>query len=212
MLTYERVAWEQGACRVAGVDEAGRGPWAGPLVVVAVCFDPQFLRREAKASLADLTDSKKLGARQREAFYTLLTASNAVAVAPVCLGIDEIDSLNILGATHRGMRLALERLHPAPDFALIDGLPVPDLPCPARSLVRGDGLSLSIAAASVIAKVMRDRLMVELDAQYPGYGFARHKGYGTPEHRDALQRLGVSPVHRRSFQPVRERLDPPWFT
>lgn len=211
MLAYERAAWKQGACRVAGVDEAGRGPWAGPLVVVAACIDPSYLEREAKASLSGLTDSKKLSAKQREAFYTLLTTAPQVAYATVCIGSVQIDTWNILGATHRGMRMALEQLHPSPDYALIDGLPVPDIPCPARSLVRGDGLSLSIAAASVIAKVTRDRLMVELDGQHPGYGFTRHKGYGTPEHRAALARLGVSPVHRRSFQPVRERLDPPWF-
>ncbi len=212
MLTFEQAAWKRGVSRLAGVDEAGRGSWAGPLVVAAVYFNPAFLQREAQGSLAKLTDSKRLSAKQREHFYELLTDSENAICSPAIISVAQVDDMNILAATHLAMRQALAKMNPPPDFALIDGLPVPGLPCPAQSLVNGDSRSLSIAAASVVAKVTRDRLMVELDSLHPGYGFAGHKGYGTSAHRAALLRLGVSSAHRRSFRPVRDILDPPWFT
>lgn len=204
VLRFEKQAWASGCRRVAGVDEAGRGPWAGPVVAAAVVFDPEFALREARSSLKGLTDSKRLSAAERERFFDLLTHSGGVAWAIGEATPEEIDAWNILRATHRAMARALAALEPPPEFALVDGRPAEGLPCPARALIRGDARSLSIAAASVIAKVTRDRFMGELDRQYPQYGFARHKGYGTPEHRRALRAYGPLPVHRRSFEPVRQ--------
>lgn len=202
MLDYERQAWGRGIRRVAGVDEAGRGPLAGPVVAAAVILDSVLAPSLSSTLLAGLTDSKKLSAGRREHFFGILTSHAAITVAVASADVAEIDSLNILRATHAAMARALRGLFPAADAALVDGLPVPGLPCPAEAIVGGDGLSLSIAAASVVAKVTRDRLMEALDGQYPGYGFARHKGYGTKEHLDALARLGPCPCHRRSFRPV----------
>lgn len=202
MLSHESRAWARGARRIAGVDEAGRGPLAGPVVAAAVVFDPDYARRELNAALKDLTDSKQLTSKQREAFYNLLRGADGVEVGVGMADVDEIDSANILVATHRAMRRALEALTVLPDMALVDGLPVRDLPCPHEAIVQGDASSLSIAAASVMAKVTRDRIMQELDRRYPGYGFAKHKGYGTPEHLAALARLGPCPCHRRYFGPV----------
>lgn len=171
-------------------------------MAAAVVFHRDFLEAEAANSLRGLTDSKQLTPRQRDRFFEQLTSNPAVSFAVGCSEVAEIDSLNILRATHAAMARALSLLSPPSDFALVDGLPVPGLPCESQAIVRGDASSLSIAAASVIAKVTRDRLMVELDRQFPGYGFARHKGYGTEAHLDALRRLGPSPCHRRSFAPV----------
>ena len=204
MLHYERQAWKAGHHRVAGVDEAGRGPLAGPVVAATVLFDSAFLKAEADGLLAGLTDSKKLSPARREYFAAILTQSPHVRIGVGQADVTEIDQINILRATHRAMARALEQLAPLPDLALVDGLAVQGLPCPHQAIVGGDGLSLSIAAASVIAKVTRDRLMVELDRQHPGYGFAAHKGYGTREHLEALRRLGPLSCHRRSFGPVRQ--------
>lgn len=203
LLKYEREAVAFGAPCLAGVDEAGRGPLAGPVVAAAFSAPLPWLETEASRSLDGLIDSKQLTAARRDRFYAILTApvpgvSWAAAVVPP----DEIDRLNILRATHLGMARALSQLSPLPDLALVDGLPVRGLPCPHKAIVGGDASSLLIAAASVIAKVTRDRLMVEADALYPGYGFAAHKGYGTRAHLDALARLGPCPIHRRSFAPV----------
>jgi len=185
---------------VAGVDEAGRGPWAGPVVAAAVILDPD--------NIPDgINDSKKLSAKKREALFGLIKASARVSVGEA--SVNEIDELNILGATMLAMRRALSGLCkdylPAPDFALIDGnrLP-PDLPCPAETLVKGDARSLSIAAASVIAKVTRDRMMAALDLRFPGYGWKKNQGYGTAEHQQALQHLGVTIHHRTSFAPIQK--------
>ena len=202
MLRFEREAWAGPCLRVAGVDEAGRGPLAGPVVAAAVVFDPDFLEAEATASLAGLDDSKKLPASRREFFHALLSACPHAQIGVASASVAEIDALNILRATHLAMARALSQLDPLPGFALVDGLPVKGLPVPHRAIVGGDAASLSIAAASVMAKVVRDRLMVELAAQYPGYGFERHKGYGTPAHLAALRRLGPCPAHRKSFGPV----------
>lgn len=185
-----------GGSRLAGVDEAGRGPLAGPVVAAAVLL-PTGIK------LPGVTDSKQLTPDERErAFLRIVGAAQAVAVAFV--EAEAIDALNILRATHRAMAIALSSLPDLPHLALVDGRPVPGLPCPHLALVKGDCLSLSIAAASIVAKVVRDRHMVALDALHPGYGFAQHKGYPTAQHVRALSRLGPSPVHRHSFAPVRD--------
>jgi len=185
---------------VAGVDEAGRGPLAGPLVVAAVILNK---RRRIKG----LDDSKKLSEAKREALFPLIV-ERAVAYSVVVIEREEIDRINIFQATMAGMSRALRGLAPAATEALIDGNQLPrDLPCPARAIIGGDALEPSISAASILAKVSRDRLMVAMDGHYPGYGFAEHKGYSTPGHLAALQRLGPCAEHRRSFAPVKLLLD-----
>ena len=202
MLRHEQEAWSRGVLCIAGVDEAGRGPLAGPVVAAAAVFDRPFLESEASRSLTGLTDSKKLPQKRREFFHELLTACPRARIGIGSASVAEIDSLNILRATHLAMARALERLDPLPDLALVDGLPVRGLPVPHQAIVGGDAASLSIAAASIVAKVTRDRLMTDLAANYPAYGFERHKGYGTRAHLEALRRHGPCPVHRRSFAPV----------
>jgi ribonuclease HII len=182
---------------VAGVDEAGCAPLAGPVVVAAVVLDPA--RR-----INGLDDSKVLSAPVREKLYDRITA-RAHAWSVVAVDVEEIDRINIYHARMIGMVRALESLTHTPAFALIDGNSLPrPLPCPARAVVGGDALAPAISAASIIAKVTRDRMMRELDTRWPGYGFAQHKGYPTKAHVEALQRLGPCPEHRRSFAPVRE--------
>lgn len=183
--------------RIAGVDEAGRGPLAGPVVVAAVILDPAH-------PIAGLADSKTLSPARREKLALAIRA-HALAWSVIEVDVTEIDTLNILHASLAGMSRALHALTPAADLALIDGnkLP-PDLPCAGRAIVDGDALEPAIGAASILAKVARDARMRELDAQHPGYGFAVHKGYPTAAHRAALTRLGPSPQHRRSFAPVRQ--------
>ena len=184
----------------AGVDEAGRGPLAGPVVVAAVILDPAH-------PIAGLDDSKKLSEKRREALYPQILG-HALAHCVIVVEADEIDRLNIFRATMAGMSRAVAGLVPAAQEALVDGNKLPeDLPCPGRAIVGGDALEPAISAASILAKVSRDRLMVALDATYPGYGFAVHKGYPTPAHLAALQRLGPCLQHRRSFAPVRQMLD-----
>ncbi len=202
MLRFEQEAWTGGFSRVAGVDEAGRGPLAGPVVAAAVLFERNFLEAEAEKSLAGLDDSKKLPAARREFFCALLSGCPHARIGVAAASVREIDALNILRATHLAMARAVAQLAPPPDLALVDGLPVKGLPVPHRAIVGGDAASLSIAAASVVAKVTRDRLMVELAAEFPVYGFERHKGYGTKAHLDALRRHGPCPAHRKSFAPV----------
>jgi ribonuclease HII len=190
----ERAARERGFRLIVGIDEAGRGPLAGP--VVAACVALPF-----EADLPGLRDSKTLTAAQRErAYQAILARAEAVGVGVV--DVETIDALNILGATHQAMRRALQALPIRPDVALIDGLPVQPFPVPQIALVKGDARSASVAAASIVAKVTRDRLMLEYDAAYPQYGFASHKGYPTPEHLALLEKFGPSPIHRRSFAPV----------
>jgi ribonuclease HII len=204
MLSFEREAWAAGYRAVAGVDEAGRGPLAGPVVACAVLIEADYLQREERGLLRGLTDSKALSRVARERFFNILVEAPEVRFGLGRVEPDRIDAVNILRATHAAMREALAALHPPADHVLVDGLPVPDLPCSATALVGGDGRSLSIAAASVLAKVTRDRIMLDWDARYPHYGFARHKGYGTAEHLRALRTHGPCPAHRRSFQPVRQ--------
>lgn len=197
----ERAVWKRGRLRVAGVDEAGRGPLAGPVVAAAVVLPPDF-------DAWGIHDSKKLSAAARERAEARIRAE-ALAIGAGIVPADEIDRLNILRATHQAMRLALASLDPAPDAVLVDGLPVPDLHDDCAALVGGDACCLSIAAASIVAKVTRDRMMIAYDAQYPEYGFARHKGYPAPEHLRALELHGPCPLHRRSFAPVAQRLRVP---
>jgi ribonuclease HII len=206
LLQFERQAWDQGFRRLAGVDEAGRGPLAGPVVAAAAVFDRSFLESEQFGVLQGVTDSKRLTEAQRDRFFALLTASPHVAFGLGLADVGEIDTLNILRATHVAMRRAVESLALPPDFILVDGLPVPGLPAPSLAIVGGDGRSLSIAAASIIAKVTRDRHMRELDRAYPAYGFAQHKGYGTRAHTEALLRHGPTPHHRCTFRPVTDAI------
>ncbi len=196
-LRYERELRNSGAGVVAGIDEAGRGPLAGPVVAAAVVLPDGFEH-------AILTDSKKLSASAREKLCKELTELTGVFWAVASVEADEVDRLNILRATHEAMRRATAALAVVPAHALIDGLPVHPFPIPQTALVGGDGLSYSIAAASVFAKVTRDRIMVEMDAKYPGYHFSQHKGYGTRDHLARLRAHGPCPIHRRSFLPVRQ--------
>ena len=194
-LIHENRLTAQGVMPIAGIDEAGRGPLAGPVVVAAVILPPHF-------SLSGLNDSKKLTAKVRDRLYTEITKNPEIRWTFIAISPQEIDRLNILGATHAGMRAVVEQLSLRPAHALIDGLPVRNFSCPQTALVGGDGISLSIAAASVIAKVERDRIMMENDRLYPEYGFAKHKGYPTREHFAKLRAHGPCPIHRRSFAPV----------
>ncbi|MGD7653024.1 MAG: ribonuclease HII [Verrucomicrobiales bacterium] len=194
-LTLETALHSRDIRCVAGVDEAGRGPLAGPVAAAAVILPGGF-------SCPGLDDSKKLSAKKRQTLYTSLTTDPAVIWSVALADREEIDSLNILRATHLAMRRAVAGLAKTPDHCLIDGLPVRDFPLPHDGIVKGDSKSLSIAAASIIAKVTRDRLMREIDAEFPDYGFARHQGYGTKAHLEALRTHGPCRHHRRSFQPV----------
>lgn len=194
-MDHEHALRAAGCRVVAGIDEAGRGPLAGPVSVAAVVLPEDF-------SHALLNDSKQLSPGRREQLYEELTGDARIAWHCVLVEAAEIDRLNILRATHEGMRRAVRGLAVTADAALIDGRPVRDFPLRQLALVKGDALSYSIAAASVIAKVTRDRLMLRLAERYPGYGFEAHKGYGTAAHLEALRRLGPCPEHRRSFAPV----------
>jgi len=173
-------------------------------MAAAVVFDRSFVEAEEHGLLDGLTDSKKLSEKKREAFLDIFVKSGSVEFAIGAAEVEEVDSLNILRATHLAMARALSNLQSLPGHVLVDGLSVKGLPCPSTAIVRGDSKSLSIAAASVVAKVVRDSRMRELHSLYPEYGFARHKGYGSAAHMQALLEHGPSPVHRRSFRPVRE--------
>lgn len=194
-LAYEIALHDRGYQRIAGVDEAGRGPLAGPVAAAAVILPRGF-------ACPGLDDSKKLSAAKREHFYYLLTASLDVIWKVATADHEEIDRLNILRATHLAMSRAVGALVPPPDHCLIDGLPVRDFPFPHDAIVKGDSISLSIAAASILAKVTRDRIMREIDLEFPQFGFAKHQGYGTKGHLEALRIHGPCRHHRRSFQPV----------
>jgi len=185
--------------RIAGVDEAGRGAWAGPVYAAAVVLPLE--RPDLSRLLADVRDSKGLSPLQREALYDRIREV-ALAVGVGWAEVAEIDALGILPATRRAMARAVGGLALPADALLIDYVRLPEIGLPQRSLPRADACCLSVAAASIIAKVERDRRMTELDREYPGYGFARHKGYGTPQHRRALQQLGPSPIHRRTWRPL----------
>ncbi|PZQ83443.1 MAG: ribonuclease HII [Ancylobacter novellus] len=197
-FALERAAWLAGEVPVAGVDEVGRGPWAGPVVACAVVLDPDRVPE-------GLDDSKKLSLSRREQLYDIIcaTAEVSLAFAPPA----RIDGHNIRQATLWALARAASGLPRAPRLLLVDGNDLPPVPCAARTIIGGDALVASIAAASIVAKVTRDRLMASLGLAHPGYGFERHMGYGTPEHQTALAGLGVCRHHRRSFAPVRARLE-----
>ena len=194
--TYENLALKRGFRAVAGIDEAGRGPLAGPVVAAAVILP-------SGADLPGIDDSKKLSAPKREHLYGLISDC-ALAVGVGMADHSCIDRINILQATLRAMAEAVANLAVAPDYLLIDGISTIPLNLPQRTIKKGDSASISIAAASVIAKVTRDRMMMEYDRQYPGYGFAEHKGYGCASHLSAIAKLGPSPIHRKTFRGVKE--------
>jgi ribonuclease HII len=192
--TLEEAARRRGALRIAGLDEVGRGPLFGPVVAAAVVLASGF-------QFDGLTDSKKLSEKKRNQL-DLEIRSNAIAFAIAEVDAETIDRINIRQASLLAMRRAVEKLALSPDFLLIDGRDTIDWECPQRAVIRGDATSFSIAAASVLAKVHRDRLVVELDSEFPGYGLAKHKGYPCPAHLAALARLGPTPLHRKSYRPV----------
>jgi ribonuclease HII len=199
---YERALLDHGTVRIAGVDEAGRGPLAGPVVAAAVMLPVAWVRGALPRPLYGLNDSKQLTPAEREAYFSFLTSHPEVRFGVSAVEAAVVDAINILQATHRAMNQALEQLRPAPDHVLVDGLPVRSLRFLQQAIIEGDAKSYSIAAASVIAKVTRDRLMIEHARRYPAYGFAEHKGYGTPRHLEALAQHGPCPIHRLSFSPV----------
>ena len=199
LLQYERELWSAGVHLIAGVDEAGMAPLAGPVVAAAVILPPEY-------KLQGLNDSKKIcSARQRDALAVQIK-QDAVSWASGFAEVEEIDKLNIYRAGLLAMRRAKDKLKPKPEYLLVDARNIPGLSCPQRAIVRGDALSASIAAASIIAKTTRDAYMIEMERKYPGYGFDAHKGYPTPRHLRALKDRGVLPIHRRSFSPVRAAL------
>lgn len=198
-LAHEILLREAGYPCIAGIDEAGRGPLAGPVSVAAVVLPADFEH-------PILNDSKQLTEKKREQLYEELTGNPLIRWHAEMVGVEEIDRINILQATWVGMRRCALALNPKPDAVLIDGKPVRDFPIHQVALVKGDSLSHSIAAASIIAKVRRDRLMIAMAEIHPGYGFEIHKGYPTPAHQAALRRLGPCPEHRRSFAPVAQML------
>lgn len=201
LLQFESALWAQGVVHVAGVDEAGMSPLAGPVAAAAVIFAPG-------SRIPKVDDSKKLDARTRDELAVEIRA-RAVAWSVAFAEVEEIDRINIYWAGILAMRRAVEGLSVAPEHILLDARRLKEVRTPQQAIVKGDAKSLTIAAASILAKTARDALMCKLDGQYPGYGFAKHKGYPVREHRDALVRLGASPVHRRSFTPVREILGLP---
>lgn len=200
---FERECLGRGLSRIAGADEAGRGPLAGPVVAAVVCLPCEWIEKGLPRKLQGLNDSKQLCEADRERFFSFLTAHPDVSYAISTVDVEVIDTINILQASLRAMSEALLQLAPIPDHALVDGPHIFSLRCPQTAIIDGDAKSFSIAAASVIAKVTRDRLMVEMDKLYPHYGFKDHKGYSTAQHLAAIQQHGACPIHRRSFSPFR---------
>jgi ribonuclease HII len=207
---FERKLLQEGLTRIAGTDEAGRGPLAGPVVAAAVIFPQGWVVEGLPRKFRGLNDSKQLTEEEREKFYRLLTTIPEIRFGVSVVSVETIDAINILQASLRGMNEALAQLDPGPEHTLVDGNHISSLKHPQTAVVDGDARSFSIAAASVIAKVTRDRMMVELAREYPSYGFEEHKGYGTPRHLEALGKHGPCPIHRRSFAPVRPK-DPELF-
>ena len=200
---FEQPLWRQGIARVAGVDEAGRGPLAGPVVAAAAILPPRWAESGLPAGLSGLNDSKQLTEGQREKFFAFITGCGEIEFGINAVDALLIDEINILQATHRAMNNALAKLNPLPPHALVDGRPVKTLRVPQTAIVKGDARSYSIAAASVLAKVTRDRLMLGFHAQFPEYGFAEHKGYGTAKHLAAIEKHGACPIHRKTFAPLK---------
>jgi len=201
---FEQPLWAAGIQRVAGVDEAGRGPLAGPVVAAAAILPPAWLVTGLPQELTGLNDSKQLTERQREQFFAFITGCGQIEFGIAEVAPAVIDAINILQATHRAMNEALAQLQPLPPHALVDGRPVKSLRVPQTAIVKGDARSYSIAAASVLAKVHRDRLMLRYEAAFPGYGFAEHKGYGTAKHLAAIAQHGACPIHRLTFAPLKK--------
>lgn len=195
MYDYEGIFYDQDLYHVAGVDEVGRGPIAGPVTVAAVILPPMTL-------ILGLNDSKKLTEEKREALYDIIM-KEAVAVSCVSYGPEKIDELNIYEATRQAMYEAVRTLSVPAEAVVVDAMKLPDLTVPVESIIKGDSKSANIAAASIIAKVTRDRYMKSLDAEYPGYGFGIHKGYYTELHKEAVEQQGVTPLHRKSFEPIK---------
>jgi len=204
-LSYECELWKQGYSRVAGVDEAGCGPLAGPVVAAAVIFPESWLETGLPARFRGLNDSKQLTEEEREKFFERIQADPQVHSAIAVVDVETIDRINIRQAAWQGMNRALDQLQPRPEHVLVDGLRIRWLAYQQTPLVQGDAKSYSIAAASVLAKVTRDRMMRELDIQFPGYGFAEHKGYSTPKHFAAIEKLGACAIHRKSFAPFKPK-------
>jgi ribonuclease HII len=200
---FEQTLWRQGVSRVAGVDEAGRGPLAGPVVAAAAILPSSWAEHGLPGELAGLNDSKQLTEARREQYFEFLTRCAEIEFGIALVDAGVIDRINILQATHRAMNDALTKLNPLPPHALVDGRPVKTLRVPQTAIVKGDARSFSIAAASVLAKVTRDRLMLEYHVRFPEYGFDEHKGYGTAKHLAAIARHGACPIHRKSFAPLK---------
>jgi ribonuclease HII len=200
---YEREHYAHGLTRLAGVDEAGRGPFAGPVVAAAAVLPVEWVTEDLPESLQRLNDSKQLTEKIREELFVAIHSETEIHFGIGIIDAAVIDDINILQATHRAMNAALAQLAPPAAHALVDGRPVPTLATPQTAIIRGDAKSHSIAAASILAKVTRDRLMRQHHEQWPEYGFAQHKGYGTTAHQAALEQHGPCPIHRRSFAPVR---------
>ncbi|MEI6209148.1 MAG: ribonuclease HII [Desulfuromonadales bacterium] len=198
LLAFEKIAGMQGFCRVAGVDEAGRGPLAGPVMAAAVILP-------VGVHIPGVDDSKKLTPQIREQLFDVIM-NRALSVGIGIVDPEVIDRINILQATRLAMLNAVEQLSPQPDYILIDGITAIHSQIPQKTVKKGDSLSLSIAAASIIAKVTRDHMMIEMDHVFPGYGLAGHKGYGSAQHLEAIRLLGPSPIHRRTFRGVREHI------
>ena len=202
-FTHERACLAKGSTRIAGVDEVGRGPLAGPVVAAAAVFSPGHICAGLGKPLDGVNDSKRVSAKKRELFFELLQSLEGFEFGIAVVEAEEVDRINILQATHKAMREAVAALGQAPGHLLVDGHAVPSLVQAQTALVKGDSLSYSIAAASILAKVTRDRMMAKADAEFPGYGFATNMGYGTRRHLEALGRLGPCPLHRHSFAPIR---------
>ena len=196
-FSLEQQKSDQGFKRIVGIDEAGRGPWAGPVVAGAVILNQNKLSDDL---VSGLDDSKKLSATKRETLFDLLKESVEYGVGVA--SVEEIDRINILQATFLAMKRAVENLPTAPDFALVDGNKVPSLPCAGEAIVKGDSRSFSVAAASIIAKVTRDKIMTELSQMHPGYAWESNMGYGTKAHKAGLERLGETDHHRKSYKPI----------
>ena len=203
LFSIEREHYARGLRELAGVDEAGRGPLAGPVVAAAAVLAEEWATDGVPDSLKRLNDSKQLSEPVREELYEAIQTNDTIVSAVAVVEAPVIDEINILQATHRAMNQALAGLEPPANHALVDGRPVPSLSLPQTAIVKGDAKSFSIAAASILAKVTRDRLMVQYDEQFPGYGFAGHKGYGTKAHLRAIEELGACPLHRMSFAPLK---------
>lgn len=208
MLSYEKELWNSGCLRVAGVDEAGRGPLAGPVCAAAVIFSRDAIESGLLPFLDEVNDSKTMAEPKREELFRQISDCEGIEFGVGTISAARIDEINILNATRAAMIAALDRLSPPAEHALIDGKPLKDLHPSPVFIVKGDSLSLSIAAASILAKVTRDKIMRGIDKEYPQYGFARNKGYGTREHLEAVRRHGPCPIHRKTFRPVSDLIAP----